>query len=166
MLNKCMIVKDIRGYEGEYTLREDGQVFSIKSNQFIKQRLNRGYLIVTLSKNSKQKHFYVHRLVASHFIGAIPDGMEVNHIDHDKTNNHVSNLEICTPYQNKMAYVNHKRSIITQKHVQKCVEPNLRKSIQKDTANDFCKRLNEYKQLLDGYHQLLNQYHSYLLNQN
>lgn len=161
-----MIVKDIRGYEGEYTIREDGQVFSIKSNQFIKQHLNKRYLEVMLSKNGKQKHFYVHRLVASHFIGAIPDGMEVNHIDHDKMNNHVSNLEICTPSENMKAFAKYKSSPITQKHLQKCVEPNLRKSIQKDTANDFCKRLNEYKQLLDGYHQLLNQYHSYLLNQN
>lgn len=160
-----MIVKDIRGYEGEYTIREDGQVFSIKSNQFIKQRLNRGYLIVTLSKNSKQKHFYVHRLVASHFIGAIPDGMEVNHIDHDKTNNHVSNLEICTPSENMKAFAKHKSSRNKQKRLQKCVESNLRKSIQEDTANDFCKRLNEYKELLDGYYQLLSQYHKFLIMQ-
>ena len=92
--------------------------------------------------------------------------MEVNHIDHDRLNNHVSNLAICTPTENKQAFQNHKWSIIAQKHLQKLSEHNLRKSTKEEIADNFCKCLNEYKQLLDGYHQLLNQYHSYLLNQN
>ena len=90
--------------------------------------------------------------------------MEVNHIDHDKLNNHVSNLEICTPSENKNAYAQHKWSIIAQKHLQKSSEPNLRKSTKEKIADDFCKCLNEYKGLIDGYHQLLEEYLSRLMN--
>lgn len=110
-----MDIKDVQGYEGGYTIREDGQVFSIKSGKPLKQQLNKRYLEVVLCKNGKQKHFYVHRLVASHFIGPIPKGMEVNHIDHDRMNNSASNLEICTPSENMKAFAKHKSSRIAQK---------------------------------------------------
>ena len=159
-----MEIKDVQGYEGEYTIREDGQVFSIKSGKPLKQQLNKRYLEVVLCKNSKQKHFYVHRLVASHFIGPIPKGMEVNHIDHDRMNNSASNLEICTPSENMKAFAKHKSTRIAQKHLQKSSEPNLRKSTKEKIADDFCKCLNEYKGLIDGYHQLLEEYLSRLMN--
>lgn len=54
-----------------------------------------GYLQITLCKNSKQKSFKVHRLVAEAFIPN-PDGLpEVNHIDENKYNCAASNLEWC-----------------------------------------------------------------------
>lgn len=48
---------------------------------------------VSLSKNNTKLNFYIHTLVAEAFIGARPEGFVVNHIDGDKQNNHVSNLE-------------------------------------------------------------------------
>ena len=61
-------------------------------------------LYLSISKN-KAKSFYVHRLIAQTFIGSIPDGHNVNHIDGDKANNNVSNLEIITYSENsKHAY--------------------------------------------------------------
>ena len=59
-----------------------------------------GYLQVTLS-NGTARMFLVHRLVVESFIGEIPHGMEVNHKDCNKKNNHVSNLEIVTPKENQ-----------------------------------------------------------------
>ena len=44
--------------------------------------------------------FRVHRLVVENFIGSIPDGMEVNHIDYNRSNNHVENLEIVSRLEN------------------------------------------------------------------
>ena len=59
-----------------------------------------GYQVVSLKFNDKRKNFYVHRLVAEYFLGVIPEGYQINHIDYNKKNNHVKNLEICTRQQN------------------------------------------------------------------
>lgn len=62
-----------------------------------------GYLVVTLSKDNKGKTYKVHRLVAQTFLPN-PDNLPcINHIDEDKTNNRVENLEFCT-YQYNNAY--------------------------------------------------------------
>jgi len=55
-----------------------------------------GYMIVGLYSYGKRTNILVHRAVAAAFIGPIPDMHEVNHIDGDKTNNSISNLEYVT----------------------------------------------------------------------
>ena len=58
-------MKDILGYENEYAITEDGQVWSYKSNIFLKPLIDKdGYYKVALSQNSKYKQFFIHRLVA------------------------------------------------------------------------------------------------------
>lgn len=59
-----------------------------------------GYQVVSLRFGDKKKNFYVHRLVAEYFIGKIPKDYQVHHIDYNKKNNALSNLEICTRQQN------------------------------------------------------------------
>jgi len=59
------------------------------------------YLLVTLCKDGKKKPFWIHRLVAKAFIPNPQNLPEVNHIDEDKTNNVVSNLEWCSPKYNQ-----------------------------------------------------------------
>lgn len=59
-----------------------------------------GYLLVQLYKDKKYKQLLIHRLVVEAFIGPIPKGMQVNHIDENKKNNCLSNLEIVSPKQN------------------------------------------------------------------
>ena len=55
-----------------------------------------GYLYVGLSiGNRKIKFFKVHRLVAKYFLSTYRDTLQVNHIDENKTNNKVDNLEMC-----------------------------------------------------------------------
>lgn len=86
---------------GSYTIYEDGRVYSHISNKFLKQTLSKqaGYLVYG------SKLGFVHRLVATHFIGNIPKGMTVNHKDGNKLNNHVDNLEIVSRSENqKHAY--------------------------------------------------------------
>jgi hypothetical protein len=51
-----------------------------------------GYLSVGLSRNSKQRAFYVHRLVAEAFLGPRPAGKETMHLNGDRTDNRVANL--------------------------------------------------------------------------
>ena len=55
----------------------------------------------TVGKNNK--HYYVHREVYILFKGEIPDGKIINHIDHNKTNAHIDNLELVTPVENSLA---------------------------------------------------------------
>ena len=91
--------KPIFGYDGMYEVSSLGRVRSLKYGKTRVLRAsknNSGYLIVALCKNSKRKSVYVHRLVAQAFIEN--DNIfntEINHINEDKTDNKVSNLEYC-----------------------------------------------------------------------
>ena len=114
--------KDIKGFEGRYQVSNLGNVKSLprvirqeytqhnhavsrvlKGSELIPSDNGHGYKIILLrllNQNGKRKRFYVHRLVAEYFIGDIPEGMVVNHIDYDKSNNCVDNLEIVSQLDN------------------------------------------------------------------
>lgn len=95
--------KDIIDYEGMYQVSSEGRVKSLK---YGKERILKpasetgGYLQITLLKNGKSKHYRIHRLVANAFIPNIENKPEINHIDEDKTNNNVMNLEWSTREEN------------------------------------------------------------------
>ena len=100
------IWKDITGYEGLYQVSNTGKVKSLNYRRTGKEKImkaypnGKGYLKVFLCKNGKQKNCRINRLVALAFIPN-PDNLpEVNHIDKDKTNNKVENLEWCTTQYN------------------------------------------------------------------
>lgn len=85
----------IEGYD-LYFVSEDGRVYSDKyrGRRELSQRRNRsGYLYVNLCKNGKYKSVSVHRLVANAFLTKVPKKEQINHIDGNKANNNVSNLE-------------------------------------------------------------------------
>lgn len=98
--------RSVVGYEGWYEVSNHGRVRRMKSyrstfvGRILKLGINRGYLRVVLSRGGSIKGARVHQLVTAAFIGPCPDGKEVNHIDGDKTNNYVSNLEYLTPSEN------------------------------------------------------------------
>ena len=95
-----MIWKDVEGYEGIYKISDTG----ILINQFgkvLKPGDNgRGYASIYLWKNRKKKRHYIHRLVAEAFIPNPEQKPYINHIDNNPRNNHVKNLEWCTPKEN------------------------------------------------------------------
>lgn len=93
-------------YEGLYQVSPDGRVFSLVTNKWLKPRnAGAGYQVVMLYKDKKGKNFYVHRLVAEAFLDQVDGKNCVNHIDGDKTNNCVSNLE-WTTYSENMFHAN------------------------------------------------------------
>jgi hypothetical protein len=88
--------------DNHYIVYEDGRIWSIRKNTFLKPQDNgTGYLKVSLRIGNKSVNRYIHRLVAEAFIPNPNNYPEVNHIDADKTNNDVNNLEWCTSAQNK-----------------------------------------------------------------
>ena len=84
-----------------YTITDQGVIYSKKSNKIMKQHLDKdGYLVLNLSDNGIKKCCKVHRLVALAFIPN-PEGLAtVNHINHNKQDNSVTNLEWLSNYDN------------------------------------------------------------------
>ena len=82
-----------------------------------------GYLHVILVKEKSHKGKYVHRLVWEAFNGPIEKGLEINHIDEDKSNNSLDNLELMTHKQN-MNYGNraekHRQTMLERGNFGKC----------------------------------------------
>jgi hypothetical protein len=94
------IWKDIEGYD--YIISNYGNIKHIRNNKYLKERYTKGYNRIALHKNGKQKNFFVHRLVAEVFITNSEDKKQVNHIDGNKLNNNVDNLEWCTHSENQV----------------------------------------------------------------
>ena len=72
-----------------------------KRKRMINCNTTKGYMRANLTINGKPKMFLVHRLVAMCFIPNPNNYKQVNHIDGNKLNNHVSNLEWCSNQQNR-----------------------------------------------------------------
>ena len=105
--NSNEIWKDIDGYEGLYQVSNLGNVKSFPRNGTIKQERilkqtkdGNGYLTIGLHKNNKSKKVCVHWLVANAFIENKNNFHVINHIDGNKENNRVDNLEFCTQSYN------------------------------------------------------------------
>ncbi|WP_194745911.1 NUMOD4 motif-containing HNH endonuclease [Staphylococcus chromogenes] len=133
--------KDIKGYEGFYQVSNTGKVRSLPRTITLKTKngkdrpchfkgrtlklneepgkksniMPRYY--VAFSKNGKRVKFYIHRLVAQHFIPNPMGLTDVNHIDGDCSNNNVDNLEWCSRLDN-MRHAFDNKLIKTQKPVQ------------------------------------------------
>ena len=101
----------IKNTNGKYLITDDGKIFSVRQNKYMKLRKNNnGYFRTNLFfADGKQRTVMVHRLVAEHFLPN-PSGLEtVNHKDLNKENNHVSNLEWLSRVDNtKHGAKNHK----------------------------------------------------------
>lgn len=83
----------------------DGTMWRCKNGNWIQLKpivntFRKGYLQIGPYVNGKTKPMTVHRAVMLAFVGPRPDGMEICHIDGDKTNNALSNLKYATPTEN------------------------------------------------------------------
>lgn len=102
--------RDVKNYEGLYQVSNLGRVRSLykfgSDGRLIKGKVlkggmySNGYKFVCLRKESINKNHSIHRLVAKMFITSNSSNLVVNHLDGDKTNNRVDNLEWCTQSEN------------------------------------------------------------------
>jgi hypothetical protein len=105
------IWKNIEGYENLYQISNYGKVKSLshinnlgklRPECMLKDRYtDRGYNTAVLYNNGKRNTFKVHRLVAKAFIKNILNKPHINHIDGNKSNNFVLNLEWVTISENQ-----------------------------------------------------------------
>lgn len=101
------IWKDIPGYEGLYQVSNMGKIKSMNYRHtgvpgiLTPGNTGDGYKFIYIRNSDKKyKCYLVHRLVWETFVGPIPEGMQINHKDENKSNNSLENLEIVTPKQN------------------------------------------------------------------
>lgn len=106
--------KDIIGYEGRYQVSSTGIIkgydkvvtnhmgSGIRKGVIMKLNICKGYLRVSLRKYNKSKSLYVQRIVAETFIINTENKKEVNHINGNKLDNRIENLEWVTPRENML----------------------------------------------------------------
>ncbi|AZU99622.1 HNH endonuclease [Vibrio virus vB_VspP_SBP1] len=120
----------------DYEVFSDGTVYSHNTNKFLKPLIHsQGYHMVDLAG----KRYLVHRLVAQKFLPLIEGKEYVNHINGNKADNRVSNLEWCTQKEN--IYHSHKTGLAGKSKNQ----PKLRKLPPKAVRDIRTKRLSQRK---------------------
>jgi len=113
----------IKGYNGEYEISDAGMVRSLKNYNNVKKRILRtyfdggGYKVVDLSIHGNQKRHKIHHLVYDAFGDGERNGhkLQVDHIDGNKTNNCIGNLQLLSNRENSVKYYNGQES--TSKHI-------------------------------------------------
>lgn len=160
------IWKSIEEYDNKYLISNKGRVKSLydkngkKREHILKPRKKAIYLYVNLYKNSKCKTKKIHRLVAKTFIPNPKNLPCVNHIDGDKHNNKVENLEWCTYSENtnkaietglfnkKVLFKNGKDNIMFDKHGKE--HHSSMPVLQYDLKNNFIKKWANIKEAQDN----------------
>lgn len=104
------MLKNCNGYDGVYSVTDDGRVYShartdargnVRNGKWLKPiPSNAGYLRIHTCINGKRKKVMIHRLVAAAFVPKPSGKTEVNHKDGNKFNNAADNLEWVTPSEN------------------------------------------------------------------
>ncbi len=98
------IVEPIQELNNMYGISNMGNFINLKTNTLVKPKLNKdGYKIIITQQNYKKQYFLLHRMIALYFVEGYSDECNVvNHIDGNKLNNNIENLEWCSvSYNNK-----------------------------------------------------------------
>ena len=104
---KIEMWKPIENYKGLYLVSSLGRVMNAKTGRILKPQKNeRGYIKVELCKDGKSKLYSLHRLVLIAFVGYVEGKDQVRHIDGDKSNCELDNLEWSTQAENMKHFFN------------------------------------------------------------
>lgn len=136
------MLKQIYNYEN-YMIDENGNVFNKNTNAYLKGSIGEnGYKYYRLSENNHKKMFYAHRLVAEHFINNPNNLPVVNHIDGNKLNNNINNLEWVTYSENTKHWKNN--SNVTRRPIEYYKE-DLPNEIWKEFENYYVSSLGRIR---------------------
>lgn len=132
-------MRDVKGYEGIYSVTSCGKVWSHRNKKFLSPaKIAGGYLAVCLCKDGDERMATIHRLVADAYIGNPDNHPQVNHKDEDKTNNSVLNLEWCTQKYNLNYGSRNERLAVTKGKKVFCKELNRMFNSVHDAAKSLC----------------------------
>lgn len=124
----------IEGFEN-YEVSNLGKVRNMKTGKILKPQPDKdGYLRLGLYENNKKKKLFLHRIIATTFIDNHEGKPCVNHIDENKLNNDLSNLEWCTVRENNVYGTRMKR--VAEKLFKKVIQLDLNDNV-----------LNEFKSM-------------------
>ena len=116
-----------------YEISNDGNVRNIKRKVNITlAKNNSGYFRWRRNLNGKVKHEFVHRSIWKAFNGDIPEGYTINHIDCNKENNNLDNLECISFYENYKHFMKtNKYKIKCANHSNFMIGENIRRKLNK-----------------------------------
>lgn len=133
--------KVIPNYEEYYKVSNTGKVYSLRKQKELKAvKDNHGYLQVTLCGKNNHKNFRVHRLVALSFLEKVEGKNEINHIDEDKINNNVNNLEWCNGKYNSNYGTRNERIVANSKIAIKGINVKTNETIYFNSMREAEKR--------------------------
>ena len=171
-------MQDIKDYEGIYAITTNGEIWSYPKESNINKKgkwltpgeggkyrkIGRGYKQVVLYKKGKKENRRIHRLVAETFIPNPFNKIQINHINGNTKNNHVSNLEWVTPSENiNHAIKNGAKTIsVKSREVARivCIKNNkLKRKLSYETAQEI--RIKYLKKKKHGvFRKLAKQFHT------
>lgn len=103
-------LKEIKGFKG-YFINNQGEIFSTLSGKIKQKKTSKrnykktnDYDVVHIMKEGKRYKRFVHRLVYETFVGDIPTGYQIDHINEIKNDNRLENLQLLTQQENIRKY--------------------------------------------------------------
>ena len=145
------IWKAVKDYEGLYEVSNTGRVRSLERKvrsgkgcptrtlrgAVMRPQVSRGYVRLMLCKDGKRKWHSVHRLVAMAFLPNPEELAVINHLDGNKGNNHIGNLQWCTPSENALHAFRTGLSVATEHSRVARIKANSRRVRCLDDGKEF-----------------------------
>lgn len=138
----------------DYWINKKGEVMG-RTGKLLKPSITKkGYLRLPFYTSDKVKAFYIHRLVANAFIPNPENKPQVNHINCDKKDNRVENIEWVTDEENRTHKLENNLNVTSQgtKHVLSKIDEKIAKDIflSEETDKTLSKKYNISKSLVYG----------------